>query len=116
MSDDLFGINEEKLSDLILDIGTKEDEIGEIFNNMLDINDTITDSFSCSSSNQFKTKAKKILSNVSSLKNNYDIYKEDLTNVKNNMDSVEVKAIKTVENSIINIENITNKNINMEVK
>lgn len=108
---DIIGTNDEGLNNLTLEIRSYKDEISNIFNSLEDSVVNLRDSYKCEAGSVFDQKFNNLKRNFPILKNNLDTYADDLIRAKDNHSKVDLNSVRTIEQAISNIKDVTNKNL-----
>ena len=104
MGQNVVGINEQAIDNLILDIYDYADRINVILNSLEDTFDKYADCFMDASSSNFKYKLDQLKSNFPIVNNNIKSYADDLIKVKNSFVNVSVDMAQLIKNKALEAE------------
>ncbi len=106
---EVTGINEDRINNLILEIGNYQDEVSNIFNSIEDTVNNLYSGYVCEAGSVFSRKFDTMKRNFPTVKKNMETYAEDLIRAKDNTARVVTNASSVVQTGISNISDVTRK-------
>ncbi len=102
MKANTLGVNEEKISKLVLDINEYLDKIDQTFNYMEETVDQVSTSFQCDAGEKFQSQFNETKKNFKIVHNNIASYSNDLIQVKSNYQTMETLAANDINAATVN--------------
>lgn len=110
-ANDIVGINEEGLNELILHVSDKLDEVSMALNGLEDAVNSLSNGFDCTAKKAFMEKFEEMRENFPIVKENIESYISDLIKARDNTIGLKSVVVNVIDAGISHIEDVTNKNV-----